>query len=155
MKRIAIIGLFAMTIATSGCNSTKHQATTQKEFPIWPAQEKAVTCNEKLQIGFETTVPLAGVHIESVYFQPPCLVITYYYSGCNPSEHLVNWDGRLSEGYPPMALLELMVNDAGDCDQLHEEVLFLDISELKRIAGKKFYVRVNERREPLLISFID
>jgi hypothetical protein len=153
LRPLFLCGLF---LSFAGCNFSKKSVAPDQSTPDWPVNTEAATCSERLVIDFESEVPLAGVHIEHVQFQSPCLEIKYYYSGCATGEHVVSWDGRLSEGYPPLAFLQLMVTETGECDQLHEETILLDISELKRIAGKKFYVQLNEMRQNrFLISFID
>jgi hypothetical protein len=156
INSIQPVFLFGLFLLFASCNFSKKGMASSQQTPDWPVKADSVSCSDRLVIDFESEVPLAGVHIENVQFESPCLEIRYYYSGCAAGEHVVSWDGRLSEGYPPLAFLQLMVTETGDCDQLHEETITLDISELKRIAGKKFYVQLNDMRQNrLLISFID
>lgn len=147
------VGCFFFAVA---CNTHKQAVIADKPNQNAVFNEQAnPACELDLIVEIPDDFSNANLHIESVSYEAPCLVISYNYSGCKQAEAKVLWNGRLTRSYPPAAFLELFLSETGDCDQLHSATLRVDLKTLQKIAGKKFVVQLNHFTNSTTVSVID
>ncbi|MCH8555794.1 MAG: hypothetical protein LAT76_11590 [Schleiferiaceae bacterium] len=153
-------GLLIVILATS-CNLfTRTEEAIQKnaaerENKTAPFMVVSDSCGLEIEVNQLIMANAPGVFVESIAFQNPCLEVVVNYSGCREGEITVHWDGRVQEAYPPTVSLFIEVENAGECDQVLTQKLSISTKELKRYAGKKFYVRINTFKNTLPVSFLD
>ncbi len=149
-----IFNLLMVGVLFTGCDLTK-KASEETETNAVYNEKSNPACHADLVVEVSEDFSNSNLHIESVAYEAPCLVLKYQYSGCTKAQAQLVWSGRLTKSYPPIAFLELFLSETGDCDQLHEETLRVDLGQLRKIAGKKFVVQVNHFKNSTTVSIID
>lgn len=158
MKKFGKNGLFFLMVAAlcTSCDLTKKTTDEASQEGHAVYNEKAnPACNADLVVAVAEEFSNSNLYIESLTYEAPCLVLRYQYSGCKKAQAQLVWSGKLTRSYPPTAFLELFLDEVGDCDQLHEDTLRVDLGQLRKIAGKKFVVQVNHFKNSTTVSVID
>lgn len=81
-----------------------------------------------------------------------CVCIKYQFSGCVEGERMLIWDGEYNESNRPEVMMELLVRDAGMCEQLLTDSACFSMKKMM-LVGNEILVFLNNRQNNFLLDY--
>lgn len=160
MKYLALI-LISFTAACKSGPSTANAPEQETQQPANTASDKPnpsqtlspFYCEELAEVeDLEDTSVFKPTTILSYEQVKNCVCIKYQYSGCHEGHRLLVWNGSWNESNRPEVNMELLVRDAGLCDQLLTDSACFSMKRMK-LVGNEVLVFFNEESNNILLDF--
>lgn len=81
-----------------------------------------------------------------------CVCIKYQYSGCKKGKSTLVWDGKFHEDPRPKVMMKLLIEDAGNCDQIITDSTCFSLKDMA-LVGNQVLIYLNSKENDLLVNF--
>ncbi len=148
--------LLALFIGIISCDSSQPITQGNEDLPTEPEMlEESPICIDITNLrNIKDTNELAKTNILDFEINEGCVCVTYEYSGCNPGEPMIVWDGTATRSMRPTVRMNVYVKEAGMCDQLLKTTTCFNMLEMHSL-GTQVLVYLNGSDKNFLINSMD